>query len=328
MTQHITDNIFRMEIPLPGNPLKVINSYFIRGEGRNLLIDTGFNMPECRAALMDGLAELQVDLASTDLYITHFHSDHIGLAPEILQPGCKIYLSEVDEAILRGNAAGFRWDTYDELYLREGMTPGELELLARKNPARIYAPAELPEFTTVRDGDVLEYGGHRLEVLVVPGHTPGNTVLYLREKKLMFLGDHVLFNITPNIIAWLELENALKQYCDNLRRVREYDVEIPLPAHRAVTCTMQERIDQILAHHRRRLAEAVEIVREHPGSNACQIAARMTWNIRTSSNRWEDFPIGQKWFAVGEVLSHMEYLMAEGRVLRRTEDGRSSYWLA
>ena len=328
MAEQIVDNIYRLEIPLPGSPLKVLNSYFIRGRDRCLLIDTGFNMPECRAALAEELAALEVDLSVTDIYITHLHSDHIGLAPEILHPERRIYLSAVDESILRGNAAGFRWDAYDALFLREGMTPEELQLLVHKNPARAYAPVTLPEFTNVRDGDVLEYGGHRLEVLVVPGHTPGNTVLYIRALKLMFLGDHVLFNITPNIISWLELDNALKQYCDSLRRVREYEIEISLPAHRGVTCSARERIDQILEHHRRRLAEAEFLVQQQPGSNACQLASRMTWRIRTSSNRWEDFPIGQKWFAVGEVLSHMEYLMAEGKVVRRTENEKNGYWPA
>lgn len=328
MTERITDNVFRIAVPLPGNPLKELNSYFIKGQDKNLLIDTGFNTEPCRVALHEGLDELGADMKATDIYITHLHSDHIGLAPEILSPGCKIYITRTDCDIILKGMNGGRWELYDEMFLREGFSREELDELVHKNPARAYAPTTIPEFTFVSDGDVLEYGGMKLEVICVPGHTPGNTVLYAQNEKIMFLGDHVLFNITPNIISWLELDNSLKCYCDSLRRIRGYDVQIPLPAHRGVSCTTAERIDQILLHHDERLAEALGIVTDTPGQNAYELASKMTWQIRTSSNKWCDFPIGQKWFAVGEVLSHMEYLMAEGKVLRKSGGEHNGYFPA
>ena len=328
MIEKIIDNIYRIEIPLPGNPLKVLNSYFIRRREKNLIIDTGYNIPEARMAMFAGLPELNADLNKTDIYVTHLHSDHVGLVPDIKTQDSRAFITEIDyDIIVRGKDGG-RWEKYDEIFLTEGFTPDELRELTVKNPARAYAPTEIPEFEFVKDGDILEYGGHKLEVIVVAGHTPGNTCLYIRDKKLMFLGDHVLFNITPNIISWLELDNALKCYCDNLKKIREYDVEIPLPAHRAVSCTMRERIDEILEHHKKRLDEALSIVARKEGQNACEIASQMTWKIRTSSNKWSDFPIGQKWFAVGEVLSPMEYLMAEGKVVRKFDGVHNGYYLA
>ena len=59
MIQAVSDNIFRIDVPLPGNPLKWLNSYLIRAAdgGRHLLIDTGFNRPECRDALFSALRE-------------------------------------------------------------------------------------------------------------------------------------------------------------------------------------------------------------------------------------------------------------------------------
>ena len=42
MAEQLANNLWRLEIPLVGNPLKALNSYLITGE-RNLLIDTGFN---------------------------------------------------------------------------------------------------------------------------------------------------------------------------------------------------------------------------------------------------------------------------------------------
>ncbi len=47
MIEEVTKYFYRVEIPLPGNPLKSINSYILKGRGRNLIIDTGMNQEEC-----------------------------------------------------------------------------------------------------------------------------------------------------------------------------------------------------------------------------------------------------------------------------------------
>ena len=73
-----------------------------------------------------------------------------------------------------------------------------------------------------------------------------------------------------------------------------------------------ERIDQLLVHHRNRVAETLSIVEKYPGMTAYDITGRMTWDIRAKS--WDDFPLNQKWFAVGEALAHLELLIQEGTV--------------
>ena len=56
MANRITKDLWQLEIPLVGNPLKNLNSYLILGE-RNLLIDTGFRQEPCRMAMEQQLAE-------------------------------------------------------------------------------------------------------------------------------------------------------------------------------------------------------------------------------------------------------------------------------
>ena len=325
MIEQVRDNIYRVESPLPRNPLKWLNSYFIKGEDRNLIIDTGFNMDECRAALYEAVEQLSFDMEKTDIYVTHLHSDHLGLAPEIASESSRIYLSETDSSII---LRGSDWEESDKAYLLQGFSPEDLAKQAEMNPARIYAPAKIPSFTTVKDGDVLHYGGHDLEVILVPGHTPGNTVLYVEKEKIMFLGDHVLFDITPNIIAWSGMKNSLGQYCDNLRKVRKYDVELPLPAHRTVHTDFYTRVDEILQHHQERLADTMRIIAQTPGQTATEIASKMKWQIKSSSNKWEDFPIAQKWFAVGEAIAHVDYLLEEGRIRRELDGTVYRYYTA
>ena len=91
---------------------------------------------------------------------------------------------------------------------------------------------------------------------------------------------------------------------------------------------MRERAAFLIDHHDARLKEVVNIISCEPGLNAYQIAGRMKWSIRTKN--WETFPPGQKWFAVGECLAHLEFLMNEHMVCREEDAimGACSYRMA
>ena len=88
--------IYRINVPLTGNPLKNLNCYVIKDGGESAVIDTGFRMEECRRALMDGLHEIGVSPEHTKLLITHLHSDHIGLAASFDYPDTTIYMGETE----------------------------------------------------------------------------------------------------------------------------------------------------------------------------------------------------------------------------------------
>ena len=100
MTECISEGLYRIPVPLPGNPLRELNSYLLRGRERSLLIDTGFRQEEGRRALFAGLAELDVDPRDVDVALTHLHSDHSGLAPEVVGETGWIYVSGPDRAYL------------------------------------------------------------------------------------------------------------------------------------------------------------------------------------------------------------------------------------
>jgi len=42
----------------------------------------------------------------------------------------------------------------------------------------------------VREGDVIDLGGRRLEVIYTPGHSPGQMCLLDADRRLLFTGDH------------------------------------------------------------------------------------------------------------------------------------------
>lgn len=319
--QQLAPDLWRLDIPLVGNPLKNLNSYLITGE-RSLLIDTGFRQHPCRQAMEEQLAQLGVDRNRLDIFCTHLHSDHTGLAPELIRPGCRIYIGEIDGPALERGAQPAYWEALHRDYVAEGFSHEEMSALWSDNPAKNAAPAWREGlYTFLQDGDELLYGDGRLRCILTPGHTPGHMCLYDREKKRLFCGDHVLFHITPNICRWAGVADSLGDYLHSLEQTAALEVAELYPAHRIQTGSLQDRIAQLQAHHASRLENTLRIVAGAPGRTAYEIAGSMSWSIRCRS--WADFPLTQKFFAVGEALAHLDYLAVRGRI-RREWDG--AHW--
>ena len=101
--KQIKDNIYVFPIVLPDNPLKWLNCYAIKGRAgeRSLLIDSGFNRPECLEALCCGMASLGLEPENTDVFFTHLHADHTGNAHALEELGCRLIMGRKEYGFMR-----------------------------------------------------------------------------------------------------------------------------------------------------------------------------------------------------------------------------------
>lgn len=321
MIEEICKDLFRIEIPLPGSPLKFLNSYVIRSKDRNLVIDTGWNRKECLDVMEAGLRALGVDLNRTDFFITHSHSDHFGLVSNLLAETSKLYFNKPDADRYR---AGFRWDDFLQFAHLNGYPEGELQKITKSHPGFRYRAEEGLDFYILKEGDRLRIGEYLFECMEAPGHTRGHLCLYESDKKIFISGDHILDDITPNITLWSDDWNPLKEYLWSLDKVSKLDIEVVLPGHRRVIRNSKERIEELRVHHERRLEEIISILRGGK-MDAYQIASQMDWDIVCDS--WDLFPSPQKWFAMGETLAHLKYLEEEGMIKKEERGQKRLYSL-
>jgi len=313
-------NIFKNEIPLPKNPLRAINSYIIRSEKRNLIIDTGFNTAECLTELMRGIEELNIDLEKTDLLMTHMHTDHSGLAPVLKKNGVQaIYFSQIDGDLF--NQTSKRDSFYHTLNQIFGFKIDNSLSFGKEFGTRLVEPLD---FIPLFEGNEIVLGDYCFEVVDIPGHTPGHIGLYERKHKLFFSGDHILAEITPNISFWGFEQDILATYLHSLDKVYDYEIDYLFTAHRNIIRDHQKRILELKGHHEERLKEILAIL-EDGKKTASQMAASMHWDV--SHKKWGDFPHSQKWFASGEALSHLEHLVHLGLVDWSDDQGTRSYGL-
>ena len=323
MLTKIADNIYKKVVPLPNNPLREINAYIITGEkpgDKSLLIDTGFNRPECEEALQSAFDELKID--KVDVFITHLHSDHCGLVPKFAKKDSIIYSGETDGELMNFEAGNLYWAILDDMFLKFGFPKAEFGRNTDIHPGRKYVHDSKIDFTYVNEGDVLEYGGYKLKAILTPGHTPGHMCLYDEDRKIFFCGDHILGTITPNITIELGADNPLQSYLDSLAKVEKLDEDLLLPAHGTHVEDMYARIKELYRHHEDRLAEAEYILGDE-WKTPYEVARDMTWEI--DCRNWDEFPAPQKWFATGEAISHLQYMYCSGRIMRDEIDDRYHY---
>lgn len=321
MTEQIyhSPDIYRIFVPLPQNPLKNLNCYVIASGGEYLIIDTGFNRPECKEAFFAGIEELGIDLSRTRLFLTHLHGDHCGLSEYLTEKGVPAYMNAIDYEYLRGNLECNTWSVMENIFRSEGFPDDEIQRQLSGNQARNFAPHYLFPAIMVKDQDTITVGDVTLLCIHTPGHTPGHTCLYLASEKILFSGDHVLFDITPNISIWNNVPASLADYMESLNNIRSLEVVHTFPGHREFHGDLQIRIDSLIHHHHERLKEILTAVINYPDCTAYETAGRIGWSAR--GRAWADFSPNQKWFAMGETLAHLRWLQAHGAV-EKTEAGR------
>lgn len=144
-------------------------SYVLFDEtGEAVIIDCGVLIPSKRKGLIDFIE--QNHLLPVRLLLTHAHHDHVygndlihdryGLLPEVHE---------------------------DDRVLMTRQLPRRIAELHKDYPYDIPMPEHY-----LTDGETITFGSHSLQVIHVPGHSPGSVVFYCAEEGIAFTGDTLM----------------------------------------------------------------------------------------------------------------------------------------
>ena len=170
--------------------------YILECEGGLILIDVGFT-PLCVNNIKRELNEIGKTWEDIKLIlITHAHGDHIENLPRVLE------LIGSPEVMLGA---------------------GDVDSL--KEQTGVEADIGLD------DGDIIGACGG-IEIVGVPGHSDGNLSYYLRDEKMMIVGDTIFGDDVGNLYPPPEKysKNAGLAACE-IRRLLKYDFDSLLLSH-------------------------------------------------------------------------------------------------
>ncbi|MFG5408086.1 MBL fold metallo-hydrolase [Piscinibacter sakaiensis] len=316
----------RMGLPFQ---LDHINLWLLRDrlDGREgwTVVDCGIADDSTRGAWERLFAEALDGLPVLRVVVTHMHPDHIGLAdwltrrwstPE--QP-CRLWISATDyhvAQLARSINTGVGGEVAARFMASHGLSdPQALERIrGRRNYYVTMVPAVPERFQRLRDGSVLQVGGHAWQAIAGYGHAPEHIALHAPSLGLLISGDMVLPRISTNVsVIDVEPEaDPLRDYLDSLDAMRVLPTDtLVLPSHGRPFRGLHTRIDQLHAHHDERLRDLMQ---------ACAEAPRTAADILPVLFR-RPLDLHQTAFAMGESIAHLNLLWRAGRLRRISDDG-------
>ncbi len=312
----VAPGIHRIPLPMPNDGLRAVNVYAVVDGDGLVLIDAGWAIPESRKALVAGLGRLGCTLGDIRRFlVTHVHRDHYSQAIAIRQElGTKVSLGREERATLDVLADPHRAPLQPHLRLLRSY--GASEVADRLSEAMEGRLAEglawEPPDDWLEESSMSLETGRTLEVLETPGHTRGHVVFFDRGHGLLFAGDHVLPAITPSIgFEAAPQRDPLGAFLRSLARVRSLPDAVLLPAHGATAPSVHRRVDELLAHHGRRL-DATEAAVARGSTTAFEVAGQLSWTRR--ERRFTELDPFNQMLAVSETSAHLIVLVAQGRV--------------
>jgi glyoxylase-like metal-dependent hydrolase (beta-lactamase superfamily II) len=161
----------------------------------------------------------------------------------------------------------------------------------------------IPKPTTfITDGMMI--GDWRL--LHTPGHTPGHTVLVRGD--VAITGDLVLQEETSNV-AYMPLNgyHPLSEYLRSLVKIARLQVGVIIPSHGPLIYDCSKRVVEIFNHHYNRLEQTSQALQQGL-TKPNEIAGEIKW----SKGEYNDLSPFDKWLALLETLSHLDFLAEVG----------------
>lgn len=333
--KELLPGIYQVNLHSNAHGVNEIKIYMIPGNPRSLMIDTGFRDLKCLEVLEQALRELEISPASLDIFLTHKHHDHCGLAYVFAEKGARIFQNPVEERhrydCLHHSRGGS--EEQDQVLrfvgITDELTPGLRQMfreLAKEGKDEdlliekyAYAPA-LPE-------DVFRYGNYSFEAVPLSGHTLGQLGLYEKTKKILFSGDQVINGVSPIVATSYKDERLLGRYFQSLKRLKDrYGDCMFIPAHSTVPVdNPRGAIDRIVFAYLEKIQIMKQIVdhaREPMTIRQIASIAYGCQGLPESLDQLMKFKM-----ILTKTFSCMEYLYEQDFAVRKEKEG-VLYWEA
>jgi glyoxylase-like metal-dependent hydrolase (beta-lactamase superfamily II) len=303
----VAAGVFELRLPIPFEDGLVNVFLFPDGDDTDLL-DCGMNTEESVDAINVAVKQVGAKRIRR-LVVTHIHPDHYGAAG-VFAGGeglADLYLHRLEVPLVQPRYIELEHLIHEvRTYLQvNGVPEDETEVLS--NSQRALSDIVKPADPAVQlDGaETLELGRRQLRVEWTPGHSPGHICLFDEKDRILFAGDHILPELSPNIgLHPQSTPDPLHEYLDGLRRLAGYEPRLILPAHGRPFTGASNRVTTLEAHHKRRMDQIAKIVARGERT-AWQVAVEL-WGPRDN--------LYEKRLALQEGLAHLQALAVDGRL--------------
>jgi hydroxyacylglutathione hydrolase len=193
---------------------RAANAYLLRGSSRNILIDVGLssNFPH----MVECLRHLDCPPEKIDMVVlSHEHLDHIGATHHFHG---RTYIAAHRLAA-------------NKIILRDDFS------MLRKMFNEPNVPINVDIW--LEEGNVIDLGNFRLDVMHTPGHTSACITLFEQEKGLLFAADTLM---PGGVMGGVFGSGSISDYIQSLERLKGLNSKILLSGHGRLSDTPQDDV--------------------------------------------------------------------------------------
>jgi len=194
---------------------RAANAYLVRGKSRTILIDVGLstNYP----ALVECLTHVGCPPDTIDMVVlSHEHLDHIGAAWHFA--GHRAYIAAHRLAA-------------NKIMLRDDFS------MLRKMFNEPNVPIDVDIW--LEEGNLLDLGNFRLNVMHTPGHTSACITLFDQDKGLLFAADTLM---PGGVMGGVFGSGSIADYIQSLERIKGLNSRLLLSGHGRLSDTPQDDV--------------------------------------------------------------------------------------
>lgn len=210
---------------------RAANAYVIIGRKRTIMIDVGLssNYPDLLACLHHiGVVPDRIDM----VVLSHEHLDHIGAA----------HYFEGRTYIAAHRLAA------NKIMLRDDFS------MLRKMFNEPNVPINIDIW--LEEGNVIDLGNFRLDVMYTPGHTSACITLFDADKGLLFAADTLM---PGGVMGGVFGSGSIADYIQSLERIKGLNSKILLSGHGRLSDTPQEDVRIALQRSHGLLADTAQL---------------------------------------------------------------------
>jgi glyoxylase-like metal-dependent hydrolase (beta-lactamase superfamily II) len=310
-------------MPLPF-ALEHINLWLLEDGASWTIVDCGYGTAETRSHWDRLFATTLAGRPVGRILVTHFHPDHFGLAEWLAaRTGAPVHITVAEFESAHawfGGLPGYSREAFFELYREHGLVPvDDMSAFLRGNLYRQGVRSVPERCTRLADGERLAIGGREWRVVTGHGHSPDHAALMCEELDVLISGDMVLPRISTNVSVQPTHPDAdpLREFLESLARYAALDRDtLTLPSHGLPFRGLAARAAELRIHHEARLDEL---------RRACGEPRHAAELMPLLFSRQLD--MHQTFFAMGETLAHLQYLVHAGEA-RTFRAGERSFFVA
>ena len=202
------------------------NIWYVKGRGRDLIVDTGMGLSSVASELADLIDKPVIAVA------THGHDDHIGGHHEFSD----VRAHHLEAGLLRcpplrSLSPRQAWGEEEVAMLKQAGYDMSEPLFVTAQPAGFAAgpfrQQPCAQVSEIGEGDVIDLGDRAFEVLHLPGHSPGSIGLWDSPGGVLFSGDAIYDGPLLDELG----DSSIDQYCVTMERLMALPVTVVHAGH-------------------------------------------------------------------------------------------------